>query len=172
MFRFWLASAANISGLRRPRAVFTYGVSARLWDRCRAPGTRVGRGDLAMHRFPKFSATLPIRGALLGRRGSPAIDPQPGPAPASTRPGGDVASDGPRARETTWIEVQVVDERGVPVPDTRLRLELPGGAVREGVTDRDGLFAVDDIDPGSCTLVLPTHSSHTANRIRQGDEHA
>jgi hypothetical protein len=56
--------------------------------------------------------------------------------------------------KTEWIEIEVVDERGVPYTGP-YRVELPDGAVREGKLDEKGMWADYDIEPGQCKLLLP-----------------
>lgn len=57
--------------------------------------------------------------------------------------------------QTTWIEIELVDNRGKPVPNEQYRLELPDGAIQEGYLDAQGLARVDGIDPGNCKISFP-----------------
>ena len=54
-----------------------------------------------------------------------------------------------------WIEVQMVDEDGKPVPGVRYRVKAPDGSVFQGTLDRDGLARVGGLDPGSCDVTFP-----------------
>ncbi|MEM7155008.1 MAG: hypothetical protein AAF799_19325 [Myxococcota bacterium] len=56
----------------------------------------------------------------------------------------------------TWIEIAVVDASGQPITNRPYRLRLPDGSVREGELGDDGLIRFDDVEPGLCTLELPT----------------
>ncbi len=56
----------------------------------------------------------------------------------------------------TWIEITVVDGRGEPAAGHAYRLHLPDGTVREGRLSETGVIRFDDVDPGLCTLELPT----------------
>lgn len=56
----------------------------------------------------------------------------------------------------TWIEIAVVDGLGQPISGRPYRLHLPDGTVRCGVLPADGVIRFDDVDPGLCTLELPT----------------
>lgn len=56
------------------------------------------------------------------------------------------------AAERTWVEIELLDMAGSPVPHERYWVKLPDGAVREGVLDAQGLAYFDDLDPGQCTI--------------------
>jgi hypothetical protein len=56
---------------------------------------------------------------------------------------------------TTWIELSLVDEDGVPVPNRRFSLVLPDERVLEGVFDAKGRVYIRGIDPGMCKLTFP-----------------
>lgn len=67
--------------------------------------------------------------------------------PASTR----------QARaELTWIEIRLIGEDDLPIPNERYRLSLPDGSTREGRLDDKGKARVDGIDPGECEVTFPT----------------
>ncbi len=70
----------------------------------------------------------------------------PSPAsPASTQ--GSAASD-----TRTWVEIELLDMDGAPVPFERYWIKLPDGTVREGALDAQGLAHFDDLDPGQCVI--------------------
>ena len=56
---------------------------------------------------------------------------------------------------TTWIELVLVDEDGVPVPNRRFSLVLPDETVLDGVFDANGRVHIEGIDPGMCRLTFP-----------------
>lgn len=58
-------------------------------------------------------------------------------------------------RRTTWIEIELVDALGTPVPFERFRLEAPDGIFHEGQLDAQGQARVDSIEPGICELNFP-----------------
>ncbi len=64
---------------------------------------------------------------------------------------GDEAADTP----TTFIEIEMVDEAGDPVPGLAFVVELPDGTSRPGVLDDRGRARLDDIEPGECTITFP-----------------
>jgi hypothetical protein len=63
-------------------------------------------------------------------------------------PGGVATRAGPR----TWVEIELLDMAGQPVPHERYWIRLPDGSVREGALDAMGLAYFDDLDPGQCTI--------------------
>lgn len=54
-----------------------------------------------------------------------------------------------------WVEIELLDEHGKPVPSEPYRIELPDGSVTEGSTDDRGRARVDGIDPGNCKISFP-----------------
>lgn len=58
--------------------------------------------------------------------------------------------------EVTWIEIQLLDEEGEPVPGHRYEIELPDGSVKKGTLNYRGRARVDGIDaPGACQIRFP-----------------
>ncbi len=55
----------------------------------------------------------------------------------------------------SWIEIELVDEAGKPVPGEPYRITLPDGTVADGTLDEKGFARVDHIDPGSCKVTFP-----------------
>jgi hypothetical protein len=55
-------------------------------------------------------------------------------------------------RDSTWIDIELLDPDGKPVPNRKVRLTFSDGRVVEGTTDAEGLFGLDGIDPGDCEL--------------------
>ena len=55
----------------------------------------------------------------------------------------------------TWIAVQLVDDRGDPVPNAAYKVTLPDGSVMTGSTDDQGSVRFDEIDPGDCLVSFP-----------------
>jgi hypothetical protein len=58
-------------------------------------------------------------------------------------------------KELTWIEIELVDEKGKPVPAEAYSIELPDGTLRTGSLDAHGRARVDQIDPGMCKVTFP-----------------
>jgi len=55
----------------------------------------------------------------------------------------------------TWIEFQLVDADGNPVPNAPYKVSLPGGAVSNGTLNEKGMVRFDGIDPGQCQITFP-----------------
>jgi len=55
-----------------------------------------------------------------------------------------------------WIEIELLDEDGNPVPGEPYRITLPDGAtIASGTLDHKGWARVDHIDPGTCQVTFP-----------------
>jgi type VI secretion system secreted protein VgrG len=61
----------------------------------------------------------------------------------------------PDPAKTSFVEIELVDEDGKPVPGERYRITLPDGRVAEGSLDGKGKARVEGIDPGSCKVTFP-----------------
>ena len=56
---------------------------------------------------------------------------------------------------TTFIELEMVDDKGRPVPGLAYVIEASDGTVYDGVLDDDGRARVDGIEPGDCRITFP-----------------
>lgn len=57
--------------------------------------------------------------------------------------------------ETTWVEIEVLDEQGEPAQGVKYRIEIPGGTVRSGTLDAHGKARIEGINHGLCSLWFP-----------------
>ena len=57
--------------------------------------------------------------------------------------------------QKTWVEVQLVDDDGAPVPDRAYRVQLPDGSLMTGTLDSEGKVRFDSIIPGTCQIEFP-----------------
>lgn len=55
----------------------------------------------------------------------------------------------------SWIEIELVDQGGKPVPFERYRITSPDGSVIDGNLDAVGRARVEGIDPGNCKVSYP-----------------
>lgn len=54
-----------------------------------------------------------------------------------------------------WVEIELLDQAGKPVPGEQYQIELPDGSTTEGTLDSQGQAKVDGIDPGNCKISFP-----------------
>ncbi|XAL98999.1 type VI secretion system tip protein TssI/VgrG [Phycisphaeraceae bacterium D3-23] len=57
--------------------------------------------------------------------------------------------------EQSWIEIELLDEEGNPVPGERYEITLPDGSVTGGTLDDKGQARAEGFDPGSCKVTFP-----------------
>lgn len=58
-------------------------------------------------------------------------------------------------QNSSWIEVEIIDERGVPIAGQLVRVTTANGECRESFTDARGLVRISGIAPGSTKVTLP-----------------
>jgi hypothetical protein len=64
--------------------------------------------------------------------------------------------DDARADAVHWIEIELVDMAGAPVPSERYEISTPDGAKVSGRLGSDGRARVDGIEkPGECEISFP-----------------
>lgn len=101
----------------------------------RALAHRLASGRMIAERLDPIS--------LFAHDGSPEeVEPPPGPTVAPTTP-------------RTWIEIELVDTEGNPIPDELYWIQLPDGSVREGRLNGGGRAYFGDLDPGECDIRWP-----------------
>ena len=59
------------------------------------------------------------------------------------------------ARETTWIEVELVNETGEPARGARVLISFPDGRTRESRLDSNGRLRLDYVTAGTCQVSFP-----------------
>ena len=70
------------------------------------------------------------------------------------------------AVETTWVEIQLLDEVGNPIPKERYELKLPDGGVKSGTLDFRGRARADGITvPGACLVKFPNLDADAWERL-------
>jgi hypothetical protein len=62
---------------------------------------------------------------------------------------------GPEAEPTAWIEIELVDDEGKPVPNVAYRIECEDGRVRTGTTNLSGQAREEGLREGSCKVTFP-----------------
>lgn len=61
----------------------------------------------------------------------------------------------PASEPKTWIEIELLDMDGKPMPGERYEVTLPDGSVREGTLDGNGRAYFGGLDPGSAEIRWP-----------------
>jgi len=51
-----------------------------------------------------------------------------------------------------YIEIELVNQLGEPVPEEEYKVTLPDGTTKEGKLDKDGRAVVKDVPPGKCIV--------------------
>ncbi|HEY3738321.1 MAG TPA: carboxypeptidase-like regulatory domain-containing protein [Bryobacteraceae bacterium] len=82
------------------------------------------------------------------------------PQPPPRKPRSSSAPPPPRITpEKTWVDIQLLDPSGNPVPGAKYKLKITDGSVREGTLDDQGRVHVAGLDPGSCTVWFPDYDA-------------
>jgi type VI secretion system secreted protein VgrG len=77
------------------------------------------------------------------------------PSPASNAPTHNPNAPA-NADKKHWIEIQLNDDDGKPVPGEPYKVTLADGTtVADGTLDDKGFARVDNIDPGTCQVTFP-----------------
>jgi hypothetical protein len=98
------------------------------------------RGELMLMRLPHVTILPTIEKTPLAEE--TIVDEPPPPAE-------------PVRKEKTWVGIELVDQKGSPVPGARYILETADGKRRTGTLDNNGRLQVRDIDPGTCKVWFP-----------------
>lgn len=65
------------------------------------------------------------------------------------------------ATQASWVEIELVDMIGEPVPGEPYELALPDGSVKRGSLNAQGLAHVELAEPASCQLTFPRLDAET-----------
>ncbi|MFQ5551509.1 MAG: hypothetical protein ACE5FJ_09775, partial [Gemmatimonadales bacterium] len=76
---------------------------------------------------------------------------------------GGVGADSGLLQFRDWIQVELVNAEGRPVPEADYELTLPDGTTRTGTLDDNGIAREEDVPPGPVRLVFPLY--HTPETI-------
>ena len=87
------------------------------------------------------SPFVPLDATLTADAGSSADQPAP---PVVVNP-----------EKKHWVEIELLDEQGKPVPDEMYHIELPDGSSVDGTLDAKGQARLEGIDPGNCKITFP-----------------
>lgn len=71
-------------------------------------------------------------------------------------PAGGAVMPCPQAQPKHWLEIELVDEDGQPVPNAEYKVVLPDGQVVRGFLNEKGSECIAPIEqPGSCQVSFP-----------------
>src|SRR5688572_10792154 len=71
------------------------------------------------------------------------------------------ATEEEKAEKTSWIEVELLDSQGNPVPGEWYRIETPEGTLAEGALDAKGFVRLEGIKPGTCKVSFPGYDGRS-----------
>ncbi len=57
--------------------------------------------------------------------------------------------------EKTWIEIELFDKNGQPVPNERYKITLPDGSVKWGRLDHSARARIEKLQQGACQVTFP-----------------
>jgi hypothetical protein len=60
-----------------------------------------------------------------------------------------------KEEEITWVEIELKDKKGDPVPGESYEVKLADGSVRSGKLDKDGKARLAGVKPGTCEVKFP-----------------
>ena len=85
---------------------------------------------------------------------APRVAPS-GPAEEEPQQAGQQSGGQAAQTQKTWIEIELVDAKGKPVPNERFRIQAPDGQFHTGQLDTGGRARVSGIDAGECSICFP-----------------
>jgi hypothetical protein len=109
---------------------------------------RVGRAEVYIVAGPNVYGRT---GPDLGIPPAPPVEVTPREAERAAREG----RTEPVVEEKTWLEIELVDEEGNPIPGEQYAVTLPDGAIRVGRLDAEGRARLAGLDPGTCKVSFP-----------------
>jgi hypothetical protein len=120
------------------------------------------KGDLTDEQLLETMASYLASGRLkLLRSSRPAISHD-----SSVEQGTPAEGKGPTPRKTSWIEINLKDPDGKPVPGERYQIQLPDGSIQEGYLDGYGHAEYYDINPGNCKVSFPDMDADAWERLK------
>ena len=64
-------------------------------------------------------------------------------------------TDEEKEQKHSWIEIELVDEEGKPVPGEAFKVTLSDGSVYPGTLNEKGFYRIEGIEPGTCQITFP-----------------
>lgn len=66
-----------------------------------------------------------------------------------------------KAEKMAWIEIELLDAQGNPVPGEQYRVEMSDQTVAEGTLDAKGFVRLEQIKPGTCKVSFPGYDGRS-----------
>jgi phage protein D len=104
------------------------------------------RVEHATHEFSKHGYLVRFRGVRTGSKPVPAPAKQPAQGPGQKPP------------KRHWLQIELVDEQGAPVPGAAYVVKTASGEELLGTLDESGKARLGGLDPGSCVVKFPGHN--------------
>ena len=71
------------------------------------------------------------------------------------------APKGEKQEKQSWIEIELADALGNPVPGALYDLTLPDGSMASGSLDEKGFVRVEGIPSGTCQITFPAYDGRS-----------
>jgi len=71
--------------------------------------------------------------------------------------------------DTAWVEIELIDQNGEPVPGEPYRLIDSAGRVFKGSLDQQGFKHIDGVAPGECQVTFPKRDRSVWRRATLGE---
>jgi len=92
-------------------------------------------------------------------------DPKEATAALTDVPTETPAPSDPEEEPTSWIEIQLVDQKGRPVPGEPYEVRTADAKLRSGSLDANGFTRITGIVPGQCEICFPKRDGEIWQRV-------
>jgi hypothetical protein len=149
----WYREATHLLRGFESRSADRSRVLRELYARLHGAPPVVGHGES----FGRGQTSEVIGDAILAavRAGHLAVRRREARAVAVPLDGDGAEAIGPEAEPLAWIEIELVDTDGQPVPGIDYRIECDDGRVRTGTTNLSGKAREEGLHDGNCKVSFP-----------------
>jgi len=156
--RRFLSDPVNRMTLRNALAEEHSHIDLWRWDEQEVLEELAGRlvfGHVVIVAGPNLYGQAVVSAAGSGESTAPEMTPREAELAARETAQAAAAAEPAPEEETTWLEIELVDEEGNPVPGEQYQVELPDGVIRVGRLDAQGRASLKGLDPGTCKVTFP-----------------